>query len=143
MSDHIERSGTVEVSASGTRSGWTIRDVSGQVLHRFSKESNGEWKWQEDYIYRGSQMLAAEVPDSTKTRHFHLDHLGTPRLVTGNGGVELSRHDYHPFGIEIAPTSTSTTRSCGRRSSSRDTNETRSRSTTCTRGFTRRTWRTQ
>jgi RHS repeat-associated protein len=37
--------------------------------------------------------------------------LGTPRLITGNGGVGLSRHNYHPFGIEIAPASTSTTTS--------------------------------
>jgi RHS repeat-associated protein len=73
------------------------------VLRRYSKESNGEWKWQEDYIYRGTQMLAAEIPDSPKTRHFHLDHLGTPRLITGNGGAEISRHTYHPFGEEIAP----------------------------------------
>jgi RHS repeat-associated protein len=104
-----ERIGTIEVSAAGTRSEWTIRDAAGQVLRRFSKESTGDWKWQEDYIYRGSQMLAAEVPDSTKTRHFHLDHLGTPRLITGNGGVELSRHNYHPFGVEIMSTSTSST----------------------------------
>jgi RHS repeat-associated protein len=104
-----ERLGTVEVSPSGTRSDWTIRDAAGQVLRRVSKESNGEWKWQEDYIYRGTQMLAAEVPDSTRTHHFHLDHLGTPRLITGNGGVELSRHNYHPFGVEIAPVSTSAT----------------------------------
>jgi RHS repeat-associated protein len=104
-----ERIGTIEVSAAGTRSEWTIRDAAGQVLRRFSKESTGEWKWQEDYIYRGSQMLAAEVPDSTKTRHFHLDHLGTPRLITGNGGVELSRQNYHPFGMEIASTSSTAT----------------------------------
>jgi RHS repeat-associated protein len=98
-----ERIGTVEESGSGVRSEWTIRDSEGRVLRRFSRESNGEWKWQEDYIYRGSQLLAAEVPDSAKARHFHLDHLGTPRLITGNGGVELSRHTYHPFGEEIAP----------------------------------------
>jgi len=98
-----ERIGTVEETGSGLRSEWTIRDNAGQVLRRFSKESNGEWKWQEDYIYRGSHMLAAEVPDSAKTRHFHLDHLGTPRLITGNGGAEISRHSYHPFGEEIAP----------------------------------------
>jgi RHS repeat-associated protein len=97
--------GTIEVSAAGMRSEWTIRDAAGQVLRRFSKESTGEWKWQEDYVYRGAQMLAAEVPDSTKTHHFHLDHLGTPRLITGNGGVELSRHNYHPFGMEMASTS--------------------------------------
>jgi RHS repeat-associated protein len=101
-----ERLGTIEQTGSGLRSDWTIRDSGGQVLRRYSKESNGEWKWQEDYIYRGTQMLAAEVPDSAKTRHFHLDHLGTPRLITGNGGAELSRHAYHPFGEEIAPSAT-------------------------------------
>ena len=98
-----ERIGTIEQTGSGVRSEWTIRDSAGRVLRRFSTESNGEWKWQEDYIYRGSQMLAAAVPDSAKTRHFHLDHLGTPRLITGNGGAEISRHTYHPFGEEIAP----------------------------------------
>jgi RHS repeat-associated protein len=98
-----ERIGTIEQTGSAIRSDWTIRNSGGQVLRRYSKESDGQWKWQEDYIYRGSQMLAAEIPDSPKTRHFHLDHLGTPRLITGNGGAEISRHTYHPFGEEIAP----------------------------------------
>jgi RHS repeat-associated protein len=102
-----ERIATFEGTPAGTRSDWTLRDQAGQVLRRYSKETTGEWKWQEDYIYRGTQMLAAEVPDTARTRHFHLDHLGTPRLITGNGGAELSRHNYHPFGVEIAPTSTS------------------------------------
>jgi hypothetical protein len=101
-----ERIGTIEQTGSGIRSDWTIRDSAGQVLRRYSKESNGEWKWQEDYVYRGTEMLAAEVPDHPKTRHFHLDHLGTPRLITGNGGAEISRHTYHPFGEEIAPSPT-------------------------------------
>jgi YD repeat-containing protein len=140
-----ERIGTVEVSASGTRSDWTIRDTAGQVLRRLSQESSGGWKWQEDYIYRGGQMLAAEVPDSARTRHFHLDHLGTPRLITGNGGVEISRHDYHPMtttpsASKSCPCPRQRPRSCGRRSSSRGMSGTRSRSTMCTRGFTRRTW---
>jgi len=56
---------------------------------------------------RGSQMLAAEVPETARTRHFHLDHLGTPRLITGNGGAELSRHNYQTFGVEIASPSAS------------------------------------
>ncbi|HYO78276.1 MAG TPA: RHS repeat-associated core domain-containing protein, partial [Thermoanaerobaculia bacterium] len=99
-----ERIGTIEQDAAGTRSEWTIRDNGGQVLRRYAKDTNGNWSWQEDYIYRGSLMLAAEVPDPGKIRHFHLDHLGTPRLITGNGGAEISRHNYHPFGEEIAPT---------------------------------------
>jgi RHS repeat-associated protein len=56
--------------------------------------------------YRGPQMLAAEIPDHPKTRHFHLDHLGTPRLITGNAGAEISRHIYHPFGEEDSPSVT-------------------------------------
>jgi RHS repeat-associated protein len=104
-----ERIATFEGTAGGTRSDWTIRDQAGQVLRRYSRETTGEWKWHEDYIYRGSQMLAAEVLDTARTRHFHLDHLGTPRLITGNGGAELSRYNYHPFGVEIAATSTSAT----------------------------------
>jgi RHS repeat-associated protein len=102
-----ERIATYELTGAGTRSDWTIREQAGQVLRRLSKETSGEWQWQEDYIYRGSQMLAAEVQDTARTRHFHLDHLGTPRLITGNGGAELSRHNYYPFGVEIASPSAS------------------------------------
>lgn len=98
-----ERIGTIEQTGTGTRSEWTIRNTAGQVLRRYSQESTGEWKWEEDYIYRGAQMLAAEVATPAKTLHFHLDHLGTPRLITGNGGVEISRQNYHPFGEEISP----------------------------------------
>jgi RHS repeat-associated protein len=46
-------------------------------------------------------LLAAEVDTSAKTLHFFSDHLGTPRLITGNGGVQISRHDYLPFGQEV------------------------------------------
>jgi RHS repeat-associated protein len=39
-----------------------------------------------DYVYRDGSLLAAETPQGT--RHFSLDHLDTPRLVTaaGTGG---------------------------------------------------------
>ncbi|MDQ3283759.1 MAG: YD repeat-containing protein, partial [Acidobacteriota bacterium] len=88
-----ERIGTIELSAangSAIRSDWTVRDTSGKVLRRFSRENDGSWLWNQDYIYRDSQMLAAELPQTAKVYHYHLDHLGTPRLITGNGGVEIS-----------------------------------------------------
>ncbi|MDP9178985.1 MAG: hypothetical protein M3O61_15005, partial [Gemmatimonadota bacterium] len=96
-----ERIGTIALTEeNGTEQGssWTIRDIEGKVLRRYAK-SGSTWTWNEDYIYRGSQMLAAEVPGGTK--HFHLDHLGTPRLVTDSEGVEISRHTYYPFGYEV------------------------------------------
>jgi RHS repeat-associated protein len=33
----------------------------------------------------------------------HLDHLGTPRLVTGANGVKVAEHELAPFGIEPTP----------------------------------------
>jgi RHS repeat-associated protein len=33
----------------------------------------------------------------------HVDHLGSVRLVTNDSGEVVSRHDYFPFGKEVAP----------------------------------------
>jgi RHS repeat-associated protein len=87
-----------------TGSTWTLRDASAKVLRKLSKDGAGTWSWDEDYIYRGAQLLAAEVPGNTL--QFHLDHLGTPRVITGNGGARLSSHTYFPFGREVAAFST-------------------------------------
>jgi RHS repeat-associated protein len=45
------------------------------------------------------------APDSAAssgetTSHFHPDHLGSPRQVTGPGGAQLAQHSYYPFGSE-------------------------------------------
>jgi RHS repeat-associated protein len=101
-----ERIGTINLTApNGTEvsSQWTIRDPGGQVLRRFWKLGS-EWRWMQDYIYRDGKMLASEANDQFKTLHYHLDHLGTPRLITGNGGVEVARHTYYPFGEEAPGT---------------------------------------
>jgi RHS repeat-associated protein len=82
-------------------SDWTIRDAGGQVLRRLHKSTSGQWSWQEDYVYRDGQMLASEVATREKTLHYHLDHLGTPRLITGNGGAQVALHTYDPFGAEV------------------------------------------
>jgi len=90
----LNMAGTTVASSS-----WTLRDASAKVLRRFERDAAGAWRWDEDYIYRGSQMLAAEVPGNTL--HFHLDHLGTPRVITGNGGARIAAHTYYPFGREL------------------------------------------
>jgi len=94
---------------------WTFRDESGKVLRQYEgtsvgssgfsfPNSEGAWAWIEDYVYRDNLLLAAELqPEEGGRRHFHLDHLGTARLVTGSAGQQLAQHDYYPFGVEIPP----------------------------------------
>lgn len=91
-----------KVGSTVTGSDWTIRDAGGRVLRRLSQAGNGTFTWAEDYVYRDGQLLAAAVPAAEKVRHFHLDHLGTPRLITGNGGAEIAQHQYFPFGVETS-----------------------------------------
>ena len=75
---------------------WTLRGLDAKVLREYT--TNGTWSVAEDYIYRDGLLLAAETPAGT--RHFHLDHLGTPRLVSNNLGQQAAYHVYYPFGEE-------------------------------------------
>jgi hypothetical protein len=40
--------------------------------------------------------------NDAKVAYLTNDHLGSPRINTDANGVVTSRHDYHPFGEEIA-----------------------------------------
>jgi RHS repeat-associated protein len=97
------------VNGAETSSEWTIRDHTGRTLRRYHR-TGGSWTWTGDYIYRDGVLLAAEMPGPDRTLHFHPDHLGTPRLITGSGGAELSRHTYYPFGREASAPSQDTER---------------------------------
>src|SRR5205823_3962433 len=62
-----------------------------------------QWSWSKDYIYRDSSLLgtAASAPNHSEIHtHFHLDHLGSPRMITDDGGNRLAFHTYLPFGAE-------------------------------------------
>jgi RHS repeat-associated protein len=76
---------------------WTLRDLEGKVLREYTQDTAG-WSATSDYLYRGSQLLATETPAGRK--HFHLDHLGTPRLITNASGQKVAYHLYYPFGEE-------------------------------------------
>jgi RHS repeat-associated protein len=75
---------------------WTLRGIDGKVLREYS--NNGTWTLASDYIYRNGLLLAAETPQGI--RHFHLDHLGTPRLITDSFGQQQAYHVYYPYGEE-------------------------------------------
>lgn len=79
---------------------WTLRDGA-HVLRRLDS-SGASTAWSEDYVYRAGGVLATIQSDGS-TRHFHLDHLGSARVVTNDQGRAVSRHTYYPFGREIDP----------------------------------------
>jgi len=91
---------------------WTIRDLANHPLREFtSSDTSTTWgtanlMWTRDHVWRGNALLASEARTSAAdativTEHFHLDQLGTPRLVTNGNGGKVGVHSYYPFGGEI------------------------------------------
>jgi RHS repeat-associated protein len=80
---------------------WTLRDLGGKVLREYldsTSASIDHWSVGTDYLYRDGLLLAAETQSGQ--RHYHLDHLGTPRLITRASGYPAAYHVYYPFGEE-------------------------------------------
>jgi RHS repeat-associated protein len=81
---------------------WTIRDLEGRVLREFDATQYQGWANAEDYIYRGSEVLASVTPAAGMIQ-LHLDHLGTPRLRTTASGQSAGYYAYTPFGEQLSP----------------------------------------
>src|ERR1700756_2598478 len=109
---------TADEERIATRSGqswtWTVRDLDNKVLREYtSAEPNNSpglpitnRQWAKDYVWRDGLLLASVAPttpgaSTTLTQHYHLDHLGTPRVISNDAGVETSMHAYYPFGAEL------------------------------------------
>ncbi len=104
----IDWSGRDGADPSNWRETWTLRDLDGSPLRQYRSigGNNARANWQAanpdfplDYAWRGGSLLAS-VTQAGITRHFHLDHLGSPRIVTDAAGKTLARHLYFPFGQE-------------------------------------------
>jgi RHS repeat-associated protein len=96
------------VSSTAYEGTWRLRGLDNKVVREY-RESNGSgqaqpWSWSRDYIYRGGLLLSSYLSTSggTEKRYdYHLDHLGTPRLITDAAGRKISAHNYYLFGAEI------------------------------------------
>jgi RHS repeat-associated protein len=78
-----------------------IYGIGGGVVAEFSGSSGA---LQKEYV-RGAGGMATIEPTAVNgngTRYATSDHLGTPRVVTNSIAAVVSRHDYKPFGEEIA-----------------------------------------
>jgi len=49
------------------------------------------------------RVLADSSNPPVKMYFYHLDHLGTPRVITDENGQVVSTHKYLPFGEELTP----------------------------------------
>ena len=79
---------------------WTLRDFDGRVLREYRGDCCA-WEWMEDYVYGEGRLLAGQRETFFRgKRHFHIDHLGTIRLITDQNTRLISRHDFFPFGVE-------------------------------------------
>ncbi len=93
----------------GTPQRWryTLRDLDGHFVREYVDDITGSihnWRWTRDYLYAEGRLygtiVVSERTGGESRQHFHLDHLGTPRLITDDGGALLSRHTLQPFGPE-------------------------------------------
>jgi RHS repeat-associated protein len=82
---------------------FTIRGLDGKVLREMTawqpSQGTATWTWDRDHVWRNGQLLATVSPSGTE--QFHLDHLGTPRVVTDAAGHKIGYHAYYPFGEEL------------------------------------------
>jgi RHS repeat-associated protein len=74
----------------------TLRGLDGQVVSEMTLGSTG-WSWWKDYVYRNGLLLSS-VSATAGLRHYALDHLGSPRLVTNRCGERVRFLATNPFG---------------------------------------------
>jgi RHS repeat-associated protein len=70
---------------------WTPRGFGNELLSVWNGET-----WKEDEIWRGSSLVGLLTPAGK--RHYSLDHLGSPRVVTNDSGTLIGTQKFSPFG---------------------------------------------
>lgn len=75
-----------------------------QLVSQYEKSPSGSLTWKRDILYLGTRE-AAEI-DAAGMHVTQVDHLGSPRVVTGPTGQVESRQKYLPFGELLERTGT-------------------------------------
>jgi RHS repeat-associated protein len=95
------------VADGGTAQTWryTLRGEDRRVWREYDDTVAGaqhSWSWVQDYVYRDGKLLASYKANGAGelAQHFHLDHLGSPRIITDDGGRRVATRTYMPYGEE-------------------------------------------
>jgi RHS repeat-associated protein len=97
-----ERIAIIEyVGDAETRRRFTLRGPDNKVARELTFfATSGTWT-AKDYVYRGSTLMASfSTAAGEPDRHYHVDHLGSTRVVSDAYGYRLNTHTYWPFGLE-------------------------------------------
>jgi len=81
------------------RTTWSARDFENRLLTTWTDDATSGTRtitWKEDEIWRGGTLLANL--SSSGTKHYILDHLGSPRFVTNASGQAVGPQNFAPFG---------------------------------------------
>lgn len=81
---------------------WVIRDFEGHVIREYyGYQGVDDWAWRQDYVYAQGKLIAgAREEYYGGIRHYHLDHLGSVRMITDKDGFMQSQHAFRPYGVE-------------------------------------------
>jgi RHS repeat-associated protein len=83
-------------------------DGDGKRVKKIEYDQYGNEKETTIFVYDASGKMVAEYSTNVATQayakvsYLTSDHLGSPRINTDQNGNVISRHDYQPFGEEIA-----------------------------------------
>ncbi len=94
---------------------YIVRSLAGQTLREFTvtgPTSPATRAWSKDYLYAAGNLLASVKTDGAggeDIRHYHRDHLGSPRLITDASGSEVGRRTYLPYGEMVTDTASDET----------------------------------
>ena len=99
----------VERNLTGGTTTFNLRGLDGALLREVELKA-GAYEWVKDYIYRDGLLLASQHRTEGH-QHYHLDHLGTTRMLTNRCGERVKRYELFPYGDTIsAPANDTETR---------------------------------
>jgi RHS repeat-associated protein len=77
---------------------FTIRDLDNRVIREFIYE-NDAYSWDQDRVHANGKVIASVEVNGT--RHYHVDHLGTSRIISDASGDRVVQNSYSPFGLLV------------------------------------------